>query len=131
VERSHKEGKTNQPIISDPVKMNKTDINKTEREKMLANEPYIAADPELRSMDKKAQQLLYAFNFSLPSESEKRREIIRNLFGAIGQVFEVKPPFRCDDGCHIYAKENLYINYDCLILKIFQPTLLQQEILVE
>jgi maltose O-acetyltransferase len=96
--------------------MNKTDMNKTEREKMLANEPYIAADPEIRSMDKKAQQLLYAFNVSLPGESEKRREIIRNLFGSIGQVFEIKPPFRCDYGCHIYAKENLYINYDCVIL---------------
>jgi maltose O-acetyltransferase len=96
--------------------MDRTDMNKTAREKMLANEPYIAADPELRSMDKKAQQLLYAFNVSLPSESEKRRKIIRNLFGSIGQVFEIKPPFRCDYGCHIYARENLYINYDCVIL---------------
>jgi maltose O-acetyltransferase len=91
-------------------------MNKTAREKMLANEPYIADDPELKSMDEKAQKLLHTFNFSLPNEHEKRREIVQNLFGAIGQVFVVKPPFRCDYGCHIYAKENLYINYDCVIL---------------
>jgi maltose O-acetyltransferase len=91
-------------------------MNKTAREKMLANEPYIAIDPELQSMDKKAQNLLHAFNLSLPDESEKRRKIIQDLFGSVGQVFVVKPPFHCDYGCHIYAKENLYINYDCTIL---------------
>jgi maltose O-acetyltransferase len=91
-------------------------MNKTEREKMLANEPYIAINPELQSMSQKAQRLLHAFNLSLPDESAKRCEIIRDLFGSVGQAFEVKPPFRCDYGCHIYAKENLYINYDCIIL---------------
>ncbi|PIG91001.1 sugar O-acetyltransferase [Gloeocapsopsis sp. IPPAS B-1203] len=91
-------------------------MNKTAREKMLANEPYIAIDPELESMHKKAQNLLHTFNLSLPEESELRRAIVQKLFGSVGQVFEVKPPFRCDYGCHIYAKENLYINYDCMIL---------------
>lgn len=91
-------------------------MNKTAREKMLDNEPYMATDPELEGMYKKAQDLLRAFNLSLPDENGKRREIVQDLFGSIGQVFEVKPPFRCDYGCHIYAKENLYINYDCIIL---------------
>jgi maltose O-acetyltransferase len=39
-----------------------------------------------------------------------------HLARSVGEVFEVKPPFRCDCGCHIYAQENLYINYDCMIL---------------
>jgi maltose O-acetyltransferase len=91
-------------------------MSKTEREKMLANEPYLASDPELQCMHKKAQNLLSVFNQSLPDETAKRREIVQSLLGAIGQVFEIKPPFRCDYGCHIYAKENLYINYDCIIL---------------
>lgn len=83
---------------------------------MLANEPYIALDPELERMQAQAQTFLHVFNSSLPSEIEKRREMIHALFGSIGQNFEVKPPFRCDYGCHIYAKENLFINYDCVIL---------------
>jgi maltose O-acetyltransferase len=92
-------------------------MHQTEREKMLANEPYISiSDPELIAMMAAAQELLHTFNFSHPNEIETRREIVRNLFGSIGEVFEVKPPFRCDYGCHIYAKENLYINYDCIIL---------------
>jgi maltose O-acetyltransferase len=91
-------------------------MSMTAREKMLANEPYIATDPELKSMYNEAQDLVYAFNLSLPSESHKRREIVQILFGSVGQNFEICPPFHCDYGCHIYAKENLYINYDCIIL---------------
>ncbi len=91
-------------------------MQKTELEKMLANEPYIALDPELERMQTQTQHLLYTFNSSLPDEAEKRREMIQALFGAVGANFEVKPPFRCDYGCHIYAKDNLYINYDCVIL---------------
>jgi maltose O-acetyltransferase len=89
---------------------------KTEREKMLANELYLAADPELVSMTRKAQNLTHAFNLSLPAEIEKRREIVQQLFGAVGRKFEIRPPFYCDYGCHIYAQENLYINFDCVIL---------------
>jgi maltose O-acetyltransferase len=91
-------------------------MSRTEREKMLANEPYLALDPELVGMMSRAQSLLHTYNLSHPQEVEKRREIIRSLFGAIGKNFKIEPPFRCDYGCHIFAKDNLYINYDCVIL---------------
>jgi maltose O-acetyltransferase len=91
-------------------------MSKTEREKMLAHEPYIATDPELESLHQKAQNLLRDFNLSLPTDRQKRRDIVKALFGSVGEIFEVKPPFHCDYGCHIYVKENLYINYDCVIL---------------
>ena len=91
-------------------------MEKTEREKMLTNELYLATDPELKKIYNKTRNLLHTFNSSLPDESKKREEIIQTLFGAIGQKFEIEPPFRCDYGCHIYAKENLYINFDCIIL---------------
>lgn len=91
-------------------------MSKTAREKMLANEPYLATDPELEQMYRKAQTLLYEFNLSRPEESDKRRDIVQSLFGAIGQNFIIQPPFRCDYGSHIYAQDNLYINYDCIIL---------------
>jgi maltose O-acetyltransferase len=91
-------------------------MSKTEREKMLANEPYIAADPELVGMMSKAQSLLHAYNLSHPHDRSQRQAIIKELFGSIGDNFKIEPSFRCDYGCHIYAGENLYINYDCVIL---------------
>ena len=89
---------------------------KTEREKMLAGELYLATDPELSQIHSRATALMHNFNTSHPQNIDKQAEIIRQLFGRIGQTFTINPPFYCDYGCHIFAGENLYINYDCTIL---------------
>ncbi|MEL6137031.1 MAG: sugar O-acetyltransferase [Cyanobacteria bacterium J06628_6] len=95
----------------------------TEREKMLADEPYYAADPELFEMHSRAQRLLDVFNRSSHGQQAQRQEMIQALFGRVGQNAEVKPSFRCDYGCHIFAGDNLYINYDCTILDCNTVTL--------
>ena len=89
---------------------------KTEREKMLNNELYLATDPELATMQLEAQKLFYSLNCSRPDELTKQKKIILRLFGKIGTNFTIRPPFYCDYGCHIFAGDNLYINYDCTIL---------------
>ena len=89
---------------------------KTEREKMLNNELYLATDRELVTMQIKAQQLLYSLNLCLPDQLAEQKDIILSLFGKIGDNFTIRPPFYCDYGCHIFAGDNLYINYDCTIL---------------
>src|SRR5687767_13683027 len=89
---------------------------KSEREKMLAGEPYVAADAELAEMNLRAQALLHAFNTSHPAAAEERREVIRRLFGGVGADFDVKQPFFCDYGSNIYAGDRLFINDDCVIL---------------
>jgi maltose O-acetyltransferase len=89
---------------------------KTEREKMLDGELYLATDPELSEMHFQARRLLHAFNHSKPLDLADREEIALSLFGKIGKNFTIRPPFYCDYGCHIFAGDNLYINYDCTIL---------------
>ena len=91
-------------------------MNKTEREKMLNGELYLATDEELTQMHFKARSLLHQFNFCDPQDISLRSQIVRDLFGEIGDNFTVRPPFYCDYGCHIIAGDNLYINYDCTIL---------------
>ena len=89
---------------------------KTEREKMLDGELYLATDEELTQMHFQARRLLHEFNFSASERVKQRQNIISSLFGNIGNNFTVRPPFYCDYGCHIFAGDNLYINYDCTIL---------------
>ena len=91
-------------------------LNKTEREKMLDGELYLATDEELAKMHLKSRKLMNQFNFSEPENENQRIEIAKRLFGSIGKNFTIRPPFYCDYGCHIFAKDNLYINYDCTIL---------------
>lgn len=86
------------------------------RERMLAGEPYFAQDPELLDMQLRAQEMLQAFNGSAPDEGDRRRELLRELFGGFGEGSEVKPPFFCDYGAHIYAGDGLFMNYDCVVL---------------
>ena len=56
-------------------------VPKTEREKMLANELYLAADAELTSLHVAAHHLLHTYNVSQPSEDAVRRNIMLSLFG--------------------------------------------------
>ena len=89
---------------------------KTEREKMLNGELYLATDEELTTMHFIARRLLHDFNLAAPNKVDRQKELILSLFGNLGDNFTVRPPFRCDYGCHIFAGNNLYINYDCTIL---------------
>ncbi len=56
----------------------------TEKEKMLKGELYLSFGEELFSERQHAKEVLYDFNNFRPSETEKRNEILKKLFGAIG-----------------------------------------------
>ena len=88
---------------------------KTEREKMLSNELYLATDEELVAMQLEAERLMQRLNLDRLSEVE-RQSVISNLFGSIGINCSLRPPFYCDYGCHIFAGDNLIVNFDCTIL---------------
>ena len=96
---------------------------KSEKQKMLDGELYLAFGEELLNERQHAKEVLFDFNNLRPSEVEKRNEIIRGLFGKVGEKFFIEPPFRCDYGYNIFWGENSYANYnltilDCGIIKI-------------
>ncbi len=64
----------------------------TEKEKMLAGEPYNSRDPELLGMYHRARKLMQAYN-SLDSELlEKRQEILEDLLGSVGSGVWIEAP---------------------------------------
>lgn len=62
------------------------------------------------------KKICYEYNHISPADLSCREEIIRNLFGKIGNNFLIEQPFYCDYGYNIEAGENLYINVNCVIL---------------
>lgn len=96
---------------------------KTEREKMLANQPYVSSDPALVALRQVAQQQIHRLNTTAPTLGHQRQAIVQGLFGRLGAGFEIVPPFYCDYGCHIQAGNNLYINFNCTILDCSWVTL--------
>ncbi|HEX2922583.1 MAG TPA: sugar O-acetyltransferase [Chloroflexota bacterium] len=89
---------------------------RSERERMLSGELYLAADPELVAMRVRARQLTQSYNSTSPEEAERRLVILRELLGAVGPGVEIELPFHCDYGGNIYAGKRLYLNFGCVVL---------------
>jgi maltose O-acetyltransferase len=91
---------------------------RTEKEKMLAGELYDPADAELLTMRRRARDLCREFNHSRGAEQELRARVLRELLGASGANLHIEPPFFCDYGSHIFAGDNVYFNFDCVVLDV-------------
>ncbi|NLM22302.1 MAG: sugar O-acetyltransferase [Peptococcaceae bacterium] len=89
---------------------------KSEKEKMLAGDPYYAGDGELVKERGHAKNLTFEFNHTKPDEQEKRQAILKQLIKAKKGAFHIEAPFNCDYGYNIEVGENFYANFGCIIL---------------
>ena len=96
---------------------------KSEREKSLAGELYLAADPELKVERQRARRLTRLFNASREDEPERREALLQELFGSLGPHCEVQPPFHCDYGGNIHVGCHFYANVGCVILDCHRVTI--------
>lgn len=90
---------------------------KSEKEKMLAGELYLAADAALVRERLAARKLLSSYNRTKPDGLEIRKRILEQLIKARGAVY-IEPPFYCDYGYNIEVGENFYANFNCVILDV-------------
>ncbi|HEV3122200.1 MAG TPA: sugar O-acetyltransferase [Isosphaeraceae bacterium] len=93
---------------------------RTERDRMLAGELYNPNDPELLLARKRARELCWALNATSEAEQEERRRILLSLFGAGGDSVLMQPPFFCDYGSNILLGENVFFNFNCVVLDVCQ-----------
>lgn len=91
---------------------------KTEKQKMLAGEPYFAGGEELTADRLRARNLTYTYNNTRPDEQALREEILSQLFGKTGKSIFIEPTFKCDYGYNIHVGENFYANFDCVMLDV-------------
>lgn len=91
---------------------------KTEKEKMISGELYIASDSQLVRERENARRLTRLYNQTMETEYSKRTEIIKELFGSTGDSIYIEPSFRCDYGYNIHVGENFYANFDCVMLDV-------------
>ncbi len=96
---------------------------KTEKEKMLAGELYLASDKQLSAERLHTRKLLKIFNDSLPGETQKRVDLLKQLFAGTGQNFWIEPPFFCDYGYNITVGDDVFFNFNCTILDVTPITI--------
>ncbi len=73
-------------------------------------------DKEIIKKRLEAQELCYDFNQCRPNETEKQKEIIKQLIGKTSENFEIVAPFHCDYGFNISLGNYFYSNCNCTIL---------------
>ncbi len=95
----------------------------TEKQKMLAGQPYLANSEELVADRLAAKEMLFDFNNLRPSAISERNAILQNLFGKTTGNFYVEPPLRCDYGYNIEIGVNFYANYNLVILDCAKVTI--------
>ncbi|MGW9103554.1 maltose acetyltransferase domain-containing protein [Priestia megaterium] len=91
---------------------------KTEKQKMLNGELYLASDKELVKERENARRLTRLYNQTGETETIKRKELLEELFGSISKNISIEPTFHCDYGYNIHVGENFYANFDCIFLDV-------------
>ena len=64
----------------------------------------------------KAKILCWEYNQTSPVETEKRRKMLKQLFGTCHELTFIEPSFKCDYGFNIHTHGLTVINYNCVIL---------------
>ncbi|MEZ9704234.1 sugar O-acetyltransferase [Vibrio breoganii] len=89
---------------------------KTEKEKMLAGEPYEAWDEELLAERTHCRKTVKKFNETLPG-TPNWQATLENMIPDCGDAY-IEPPFRCDYGSNIKLGKKFFANFNCVILDV-------------
>ena len=91
----------------------------TEKEKMLAGEMYDPLDPELCQERQRARDLCLQLNATREDQTELRKELCREIFGAHSDVW-IQPPFFCDYGRNVALGKKVFFNFNCVVLDVMR-----------
>lgn len=87
----------------------------SEKQKMLAGADYIASDVELATERTLAHAKCHGFN-STPGCSPEKLLGLAQMFGSCGTDCYIEPPFFLDYGYNLVLGQNVYLNFNCVIL---------------
>lgn len=78
---------------------------------------YFCDNEELLKNQAECLELLYEFNQTRPSEQQKRKDLLKEMFAEIGENCYIEPPFHANwGGKHIHFGNNVYANFNLTIV---------------
>ncbi|MBB4741073.1 maltose O-acetyltransferase [Actinoplanes octamycinicus] len=93
------------------------------RERMLAGELYLADDPELAEAALRAFELTDEFNATPIRDGDRRRQLLTELLGEVGEGVEIRPPLRVDYGRHLRIGARTFANFGLVALDVAPITI--------
>lgn len=92
-------------------------------ERMLAGDQYIADDPEITRLTDRAAALTARYNAVTAEDHAGRFAILRELFGSVGSGTVIRPPLRCDYGQHTHIGARFFANWGLVLLDVAKITI--------
>ena len=84
----------------------------TNLEKMHATMLYDPADGDIVEEQTACLERLYDFNHTRPTEMDKRKALMKEMFAEIGENCYIEPPFHANwGGKHVHFGKNVYANF--------------------
>jgi len=91
---------------------------RSNRERMLAGDLYIADDPESGRRARRAVRLADAYHRASVADEDAARPLLAELVGELGEGAFVKPPLFVDYGEHLYIGARTFVNYNLTALDV-------------
>ncbi|MGW4349341.1 sugar O-acetyltransferase [Streptomyces sp. NPDC004690] len=94
------------------------DDPRTNLERMLAGDLYIADDPEIARRQQRAVRLAARYQAAYAEDADGARPVLVELLGALGEEAHVRPPLYVDYGSNITIGARTFVNYNLTALDV-------------
>ena len=96
---------------------------RTNRERMLAGDLYIADDPDNERASRRAFELQTRFGEVYRLDADAAQDVLRELLGGLGDDAHVKPPIFVDYGSHLSIGARTFANFNLTALDVAPITI--------
>ena len=96
---------------------------RSNRDRMLAGDQYIADDPVLARESTRAAVLTARYNSTAGDDDAGRGRILRELLGTVGEGSVIRPPFHCDYGYQTHIGARTFANWGLIALDVGRITI--------
>ncbi|MFZ6647830.1 sugar O-acetyltransferase [Undibacterium sp. TJN25] len=96
---------------------------RSQKEKMLAGDLYIADDAELSQAGRRAHLLARNYEARYAENLEQAQQVLQELLGELGEQVHIKPPLYVDYGFNIRIGAGTFANYGLVALDVAAITI--------
>ena len=98
-------------------------MTEQERQEKIANGKLWFDTPEYLEHQARVKDLMYDFNTSKPSETAKRRDLVRQMFGNVGEDVWINQPLTLAVGSTVSIGDGTYINSGLTLIDDYNITI--------
>lgn len=89
-----------------------------DKARMLAGELYDPTAPEIQADQADTARWIERYNAAQAKSAQTRHALLSERLGSVGAGTVVRPPFYCDYGYNLHLGDNVFLNFNCVVLDV-------------